>query len=372
LRRGEVLGLVVLVAVVVLAVWSLSGSTQGGAGSALSRSGAGWLAARAYLEAQGTDVQLLDRPLADYHDGGVLVLAFPWQRYDGSRLADALARHLRAGGDVVFAFAGQEALRAEAIEAGVAEGLGLGWHTASERPPLNPLRWREYAGQEWDLVPEPSLGAAGTLRVRALRAWPEMPEGGQALFRDPAGRPVVFTYASSGGRVVALPAEVLCNARLAGSADLLETLRVHLGDRWTFDEIHHGLFAAASPGAQVPRRMLDLWLLHLAVLYGLCLWALGRRLGPAWSEPPLAKGSAAAFLLGLGALHQRLGHHGQAAALLVARARELDPRLASTEDQRGPAVQAGDARGLVELAGAVAVRQRPRAEGSREARGRDS
>lgn len=371
MKRAEALGLAVLLAVVVFAAWVLSRSSQGGAGSALSRSAAGWLAARAYLEARGADVALLDRPLADFDDGGVLVVAFPWQRYDASvEVTTALSRHLRDGGDVVFAFAGQDEIRGEAMEIGVAAGLGMHWHAVTERPPLHPLRWREYASREWDLAPDPSLGAEGPLRVRALRAWPEMPEGGQALFRDPSGRPMVFTYASGGGRVVALPAEVLSNARLARSADLLETLWVRLGDVWTFDEHHHGLFAAQAPGASAPRLMLDLWLVHLAVLYGLCLWALARRLGPAWSDPPLTSGSAAAFLLGLGALHHRLGHHGEAAGLLVARARELHPRLALAEADGGGEVKPGDGPGLVELARAVGLRQRPRAEGSSSTSGR--
>jgi hypothetical protein len=360
---------VLLATVMALAMWMMARAPQGGAGSALSRSGGGCLGARAYLEARGTRVDLLDGPLADFRKGGVLVVAFPWQRLDSSDVATALARHLRRGGAVVFAFSGQGGPRAEAMESAVAAGLGLRWHAVTQDPPLHPLLWREYTGEEWDLMPDASVGPARPLRVRAVRAWPEMPPDGQVLFRDLWGRPMVFTHASRGGRVVALPAEVLSNARLAGSADLLETLRVRLGDAWTFDEHHHGLQALAAPSGHAPRRMLDLWLVHVVVLYGLCVWALARRLGPAWSEPPVVTGSAATFLLGLGALHQRLGHHDEAAALLVARARELDPRLGPGEGSRDE-VPRGDGRALVALARAVALRQRPRAKGSHDAGGR--
>jgi len=68
-------------------------------------------------------------------------------------------------------------------------------------------------------------------------------------------------------------------------------------------------------------------MLQIAFVYVLVVLAVARRFGPTWREPPVAAGSSASFLLGLGALHQRLGHQRAAARLLVARAREFDPRL---------------------------------------------
>jgi hypothetical protein len=80
-----------------------------------------------------------------------------------------------------------------------------------------------------------------------------------------------------------------------------------------------------------------------------------RRFGPAWSDPPQVLGSAGAFLTGLGALHDRLGHHAAAARLLVERARELHPQIALSP----PAVPSdGSARSLVTLARAIARHQR--------------
>ena len=70
-------------------------------------------------------------------------------------------------------------------------------------------------------------------------------------------------------------------------------------------------------------RVFDLYLAHLAVVYLLGVSCLARRFGPAWIEAPVLTGSVAAFLVGLGALHHRLGHHRRAAELLVSRAREL-------------------------------------------------
>ena len=45
----------------------------------------------------------------------------------------------------------------------------------------------------------------------------------------------------------------------------------------------------------------------------------------------MVSGSTRTFLLGLGSLHDRLGHHGEAAELMVRRARELQPRMKLVE-----------------------------------------
>ena len=164
-------------------------------------------------------------------------------------------------------------------------------------------------------------------------------------------------YRYHGGRVVVLPADALSNARLgeAGNADLLETLLRNLGPRWAFDEVHHGL--AAAPAAKGPLgRAADLLLAHLVLLYLLAVLALARRQGPAWREPATVAGSAATFLLGMGALHHRLGHHAEAARLLLRRARELDRGLQLPPDLDRQAASAGP-RELVEIATLVARRR---------------
>jgi hypothetical protein len=326
-----------------------TGST--GAGSAQSRGARGWAAARLYVEGRGTAVELVDRPLAEALGAPrVLVLAFPWQRWELSAVGADIARHLQAGGDILFAYSGE---RAHPMgEAKVAEALGLGETTLRPRAPLRPLAWSAFAREEWELRP-PDDATRPAVRVRAFEHGLVPPPGATTLLADGQGRALAFAFRRLRGRVVAVPAALLANAGLASpaAADLLESLRAGLPGTWAFDEYHHGLAAAATPAAVGGRRVFDLWLLHLAVVYLLALAALARPFGPVWSDPPVRAGSAATFLRGLGALHRRLGHDREAAALLVARARELDPRL--PERDPGPG-------SLLALAQAMADERAPR------------
>jgi hypothetical protein len=250
------------------------------------------------------------------------------------------------------------------------EGLGLSLRQV-RKPTLVPWRWRAFAHREWDLRPARGAslsgisGTAAPVRVWAPRWAPRLPKEGTALYRSPLGQPMIAVLRRYRGRIVLLPADAFANARLAdagspGNADLLETLRLTLSDRWTFDEYHHGLISGAPEESAALGRTLDLILAHLAVLYLVGVWTLSRRFGPAWREPPRRTGSAGAFLLGLGALHHRLGHHAAAAGRLLARVRELD-RLTGAEDLPAEldrrAASAGP-RELVALAREVARRRR--------------
>jgi uncharacterized protein DUF4350 len=325
-----VAGATALVSVVALAV---AGSTAA-SGSALSRGATGWAAARAYVQARGTEVALLDRPLDAVPEGTrVLVLAFPWQRWEPSDVRRTVSQHLRDGGDVVFAFSGDAPFTGD--EQDVADALGLTSRLLRDAPPLSPFGWRRHVLEEWTL---PVEGARSSIRLRAYRRGLDAPEGAAVLAREPDGRPAAFVFARHRGRVAVLPAAALANAALGqpGAADLLETLRSGLAGRWTFAEHPHGLVAPGSPAAAGSRRIFDLWLLHLAVVYALALVALARPFGPVWSDPPQRTGSAAAFLRGLGGLHRRLGHERRAVELLEARSRELDPRLAARASALGP------------------------------------
>jgi len=247
------------------------------------------------------------------------------------------------------------------------EGLGLTLRQV-RKPTLLPWRWQGFAHREWDLRPARGTSLSGTaapVRVWAPRWAPQLPREAAALYRSPLGQPMISLLRRYRGRIVLLPADAFANARLAdagspGNADLLETLRRTLGDRWTFDEYHHGLISGAPEESAALGRTLDLILVHLAVLYLVAVWTLSRRFGPSWSEPPRVTGSAGAFLLGLGALHHRLGHHAAAAGRLLARVRELD-RLTGAEDLPAEldrrAATAGP-RELVALAREVARRRR--------------
>lgn len=338
-------------------------------GSVLTRGPGGWLAARKYLEARGAQVKLLDGPLDSFQEGGVLVVAFPWQGGVSAEAGDHLEEHLRRGGDLVLAYSGEWGNPGELV---VLEGLGLGLQEV-RKVVLNPVRWRQFAREEWDLQPAKgtSGGVSGTapVRVWAPRWAPEIPKEAQVLLRSPKG-PAAAMLPRYRGRIWILPADAFANARLAspGNADLLETLRQRLGDRWTFDEYHHGLAGRRAVESAALGRTLDLILLHLAVLYVVALLTLSRRFGPAWSEPPVVTGSAGSFLLGLGALHNRLGHHSEAALHLLERTRELDRNLILPEDFDRRAANTANMgpRELVDLAREVARLRTGRTHPQRE------
>jgi hypothetical protein len=324
-------------------------------GSVLSRGPNGWLAARKYLEARGVKVALLDGPLDGFKGRGVLVSSFPWQTGVSAEAGDQLEAHLRRGGSVVLAYSGEMGNAGEIV---AFEGLGLRLGE-TRKAVLNPLRWRRFAREEWDLRPAGDLAkdlAGGEpVRVWAPRWTPAMPKEARVILRSPRGGPAGAVLKRYEGRLWLVPADVFANSRLVnpGNADLLETLRRRLGDDWTFDEYHHGLAGPRPVESAALGRTLDLVLLHLAVLYVVALLTLSRRFGPAWSEPPVVTGSAGSFLLGLGALHNRLGHHAGAAARLLERARELDRNLVLPPDLDRRAAGAGP-RELVELAREVA------------------
>jgi hypothetical protein len=345
-RRLLALG-AALTVVMAVAAALLLGTAGPAESSSLSRASGGWLAARRYLEERGTPVALIDHSLEEPPGEGVLVLAFPWQSFAFDDVTDAVERHLRGGGVVLLAYAE----RSDATQSAVLAGLGLGWEERRPRPPLGPRRWRAYAAEEWSLTP--AEAGARNVRVAARRYVPALPAHGEVLLRDAQGRAVAFAFPRRRGRVVALPADVFANARVTrpGNADFLESLRQDLRGAWLFDEFHHGLRAASGPAQAGPQHVFLLYVLQIALVYALCALAVVRRFGPAWQESRVASGSAATFLVGLGALHDRLGHHPAAARLLVERARELDPRL------RLPPPEAYDGKAFLSLARRVGARQ---------------
>jgi hypothetical protein len=320
--------------------------------SALSNASDGWLAARRYLEARGAAVSLLREPLESFVDGPepasrpVLVLAFPWVVAPAPALEETIARFLDRGGSLVVAYSGDVSPSEELA------GLALNDPTPM---PVNPWRWWREVHRAWTL--RPSAPGARPVEVWAQRVLPVARPGASVLYTAPGGRPAVTALRTGRGWLVMLPAEALSNGRLgaAGNADLLETLYRNLGRRWVFDEYHHGLVAAGVADRRLGL-VANLLLAQLVLLYALAVVALARRQGPAWSEPPRLIGSATTFLVGVGGLHHQLGHHREAAALLLRRVRELDRGLVLPADLDRRAATAGP-RELVAIAGEVARRR---------------
>ena len=365
-RRGGwwLVGLLVLGGIAGLV---LSSRRLDSSGSTLSRGALGWLATRLYLEKRDAAPVVLDRPLADAaRDPGTLVIAFPWQSRGLDVDGDALLAHLGNGGDLLIAYAADPI--PSVSERALFEGLGLGV-SLTPGGALPPWQWRSQAKQGWRLQLAPrwrkaiaaaNAGAAmPTLRLRTPRWLPDL-QREDALLLGADGAVVAAAWKERRGRVVVLPAEVLANARLSepAHAALLETLRGWLDAPWRFDEYHHGL--GVTPAREAPAaagRGLDLLLLQLLLVYLMAALALSRRLGPAWRETPPLVGSAGSFLLRLGTLHHRLGHHGAGAALLLRRAAELDRRHLPDSSLRALA-ERGDAAALVEVGQSVARLQR--------------
>lgn len=348
-----------LLLALLLAFIALVLAPGGGADSStLSRDGGGWWALWSYAQARGVAVERLDRPLDQVYPetgavpefttaregDGVLVLGFPWQV--GQRLgeSDAVERHLRAGGTVLATYRLDQFSELEVMW----RVLGIdSQNTLREAPPIGPRTWWRYRHERWALRPSEALPRGPVLEVPAFFAAPAAPLSARPLYEQAnpvvderseslRSRPLVWIHTWAKGRVVVLPSSLLSNAELrrAANADFVETLFAHLDGRWYFDEFHHGVvdpaMLAESEGGQA--YSWDLFLLHLGLVYLLGAWTLGRSFGAAWSDPPAHHGSAAAFLRSLGTLHQRLGHHREAAVKLLDRHRTYAGERGTEDD----------------------------------------
>jgi Domain of unknown function (DUF4350) len=359
-RKKGILWGAVLAAAAIAATLLLRPSGAAGA-SALSASPKGWLAARTYLERRGRRVSLLNRPLDQapkVTEGRSLVLAFPWQGFPSKEELDALHRRLAAGGSIVFAYSGQSRSIAEDF---VASALGFDLGKVRGAPPLSPLRWYAFVREQWRLKPEGTFapGSAPDVVIQAPDRVPNAPKGAEVLYRGGREVPAVFSFSRSRGRVIVVPADGLSNARVgnSGNADLLESLRVALGEEIAFDEYHHGLVAPDVVARSGSAPNLDLVLAQILLLYFVLTWALGRRFGPAWEEPPEIASSTEAFLLGLGALHRKLRHSAPACVRLLDDAGRLDPRVQAPPEVRTVAFDAGE-RAFLDVAKVIARLQR--------------
>ncbi len=357
-RAGLLLTLAVLAGALVAVVTLTRRAAQQVGPSSLSAASEGWLVARRYVEERGTEVRLWDRPAAARMPGGTFVLAFPAAATPADE-SEALGPWVERGGRLILGlsggFPGPE-------EVSTLLGLGLFEGRSGTLKPEADLLLSE-GRRQGDVLEaaEPVEGEAADLPARLecgqLQWLPSVPKGAEVLYRRQGdGAPAIWRLARGGGEVLVLPASLFANGRLhaAGNADWLETLRRDPRGPWLFDELHHGLVAAVAREAAGSSAGFDLFGLHALLLYALGLWALARRFGPSWREAALATGSVAQFLTGLGRLHHELGHHGEAARLLVERTRELDPRVELPTEILLAAEGAEHPRDLMAVASAVA------------------
>lgn len=365
-RRGWIVFAAFALVVIAIGSWIASRDADTSGPSTFSRRASGWRVARAYLEARGAEIHLLDRPFEPKDIRGTLVLAFPWLRRELTFDADVYARWVRRGGTLLVGYGSRVP---DVTETEVLTALDAALVRHRGREAGSHAEWKLWSEEIWRLEADETLTGmpAKPVLLRSLTetAMPD-PEL-RVLFRmqDDKGRPrpVIWAQSLGKGKVVFLPFEVFSNGWLQeeGNADLLETLHAWLGPVFTFDEYHHGLSAASAPLDAAAARVFDATLLQLLLLYGLAAWAAVRRMGRAWREPAVRAGSVAPFLVGLGRLHHRLGHHADAARLLLARWRDLDPTLADPAQGREWTERAdgADEKELVALAVDV-LRQRDR------------
>jgi hypothetical protein len=268
----------------------------------------------------GSGVRTLDAPIAaNLGETDVLVVTGSLSFDFSTAEMDEVERFVRKGGRLVLGYGPR--LRSSVLR----KRLGLGFADSSTRPrSLNPWAWVREASKT-DRVP---LGGSGPLvAVGAVREYPVAGPGDEVLVRNARGETLVLLRPFGDGEILLLPDETFSNGRLKepGNSALLEGVRVRFGDegRWTFDEYHHGVAGAASPAGLQSRRGLDLFIFQILLAYGLFVAALGRRFGPEWPEPVPASGATGAFLTTIAGIHDRLGHHHDAAKALQGRAHEV-------------------------------------------------
>lgn len=328
--------------------------------SSLSPAASGWLAARRYLEHSGISIKLLDGPwdrpeaTAELAEADTMLITFPWFR-PASPSPAPLRRHLQRGGTLVLAYSGSDT----PYERHLFAALEMPLRRVRPRAPLNPLSWRRYQRRTLDL--QPPGGEQLTARIRFPEHAPQIPPDADRLWTASDAPVAIFTVRRGKGSIVVLPGETLANGRLAAAdnARLLATLLKLTGERWLVDEFHHGLTTPVGEEADQLSNAVRWLLLHLALIYGCVLWTASRRFGPPWPSQPATRSSSTSFLLGLGHLHDRLGHHRMAIDRLVELLTRYHPEaLPAAEPDLGASV--GRAR-FVELLNELLRHRAPRA-----------
>ncbi|MCP4900706.1 MAG: DUF4350 domain-containing protein [bacterium] len=306
----------------------VSGGSSAAGPSTLSRGRSGWKGVALWFEAQGRRVQIVDRSFDDVFENqlpSVLVVSFPAAGWYEQKELEAVTEMLRDGACVVYASSNGHPSPAEMQ---FAEHLGFSTRRAEVNPPLLPWEWYRWAQQVEQLSPvQPWPGEVVTVPNSEWRM--VAPDNATVLYNWSDGTPAAWLNQYGNGTVVVVPSAAFSNPFLGdtGNADLLQSLAQTYPGPWFFDELRHGVIHPSAISSSQDSWAIDGLLLHLLVLYGVVILALARRFGPAWQPNRSTGSSTASFLLSMARLHRRLGHHQEAAQLLIARSSQIDPNL---------------------------------------------
>ena len=368
-RVRALVGVALILVVAFLLALLMQGS--GAEGSTLGRGAGGWLGVFAVLEQRGLGVERLDRRLqslvgpsdapqtersTEYApDKSTLVTVFPWQ--SGIAIPDigALSRHLRDGGRVVIGYTGAELAWTERF---FLDDLGIAQDDLDLETSLIPWKW-------WSEQKGERLRTAGRLElpeepeVERLHWVPEAPgEGlGEVLLETQDGHAALTRRRQLGGEIWLVPTSLFANgylSRVGNSATLL-TLAPSWGEHLIFDELHHGLVGErGTEETTTSQGSFDATLLQLGLVYVVALVAFAWRFGPSWPPRLPSRDSHREFLIGIGGVHERLGHDVDAARTLVDRASHYWPRRFS--DQQVAELRADvTRRSLLDLANELSL-----------------
>lgn len=306
-----------LTLVVVLGAALGQGDRLAASGSSVARGSGGWLVAREYVGRKGSPTRMRRTPVRAGSLEGVFVTAGSLSSRFSSEETSALQAFVDSGGRWLWGYSRAEA---DLVDGGK---LGVRFRPCRDAAiSIDPVQYRaEAAG-----LPHATADSR-VVTIRPVRLCPTPQSGDVVLFRSPGGEPVGLIRASGRGEIVVVPDETFSNGRLLneGNAAALEGLRQRFGDSvpWVFDEHHHGLTEGPSVEGGRARRGFALFLIQSLLAYGLFALASARTFGPQWPEEAPLAGATTPFLRAVAAIHDRLGHHGEAADRLRERAREV-------------------------------------------------
>jgi hypothetical protein len=361
-----------------VAVVALDRGPSGATASVLGRGALGWRGLARVLEDRGIDPILLDRPLqhsepllaAPGGGGGAatLFVGFPWQRAGLAWDPAPVLQFVRRGGRLVLGTSG--GVLPGPHEQSLLDSLGAEWLPFDRTRTLEPMRWwrNRRSVQTWEPGADAPWDQPLTIGPVGAAAVPPRAAGAAVLAVEDDGEPRVTVFRVGRGEVWLLPSQVFANAYLGepGNAALALALCSRIGQGpVVIDEYHHGLVGSDSRSGEPARAAFDAVLLHLGALWVLAVVATAWRFGPAWPAPVAVADAHRAYLLGLGALHHRLGHDRDAARAMVRRVAAYDPLLLPP-DRLESALERAETLPLDELARELS---RPAARPGRVRRG---